>query len=365
MTLLEKRFYLDRPLLNVTYGYPEGLNPGWITHYQIHPPERFLGIQPAEYVGVIKTYFQNFFHSDKVNLTPTCSLAFLIAVRALIRSSSDEIIIIDATYDSYPYIVESFNAKVVYAKRHADNSVTIGGIKAKYTKHTRAVVMCCPENPLGVVYSRDFFEQVITFCKQRNLTLLVDNCLAELSPFGIDVPVVSRLESSKGLSYMLLGDTGKILGLNGSKLGAIVYSDNWTEPLEAAQSTYFFEYNQYDLYLLAAILSDWRFRTYVETVNSQVASNYTYLRDNLSWKFRISGIEGGSFCLIDIAELGMSDVAYVTMLIEEYSTVLIPMSYFFTRQQMPSTQVRIALARSAEHIRRLAMVLNSSASSYP
>ena len=43
MTLLEKRCYLEpRNRLNVTYGYPEGLNPNWITRYQLLPPADFL-----------------------------------------------------------------------------------------------------------------------------------------------------------------------------------------------------------------------------------------------------------------------------------------------------------------------------------
>src|SRR5260370_10060687 len=130
ITLLEKRCYLDpRNTLNVTYGYPEGLNPDWIIRYQLNPPDDFLSVRPAEYVSVIRGYFQNLFHSSNVNLTPTCSLAFVIAAKALIRSGSDEIIMMEPTYDSYAHIVRSFNATVVYAKRDAGNSVSIDSVR--------------------------------------------------------------------------------------------------------------------------------------------------------------------------------------------------------------------------------------------
>jgi aspartate aminotransferase len=361
MTLLEKQCYLDpRNRLNVTYGYPEGLNPDWIISYQLNPPDDFLSVPPAEYISVIRGYFQNLFHSANVNLAPTCSLAFMIAAKALIRSGSDEIIMMEPTYDSYAHIVRSFNATVVYAKREVGNSVSIDSVREQYTEHTKAIVLCCPDNPLGVVYARDTFEQIITFCKQRNITLVVDYCLAEVSPFGTEVPIVSRLGSSKDLSYILIGDTGKILGLNGSKFGAISYSDNWRTSLEVAEASYFFQYNQYDLYLLSTILADIRFRAYLESVNAQIAENYKYLQQALGQTFHVSRMEAGCFCLIDIGELGLDDVAYTTLLMDNYAVLVIPMSFFYVGRQAPANKIRISLARSMVDIRRLAGALNSS-----
>lgn len=364
-TLLEKQSYLDpKSVLNFTYGYPEGLNPGWITHYQTHPPENFLDVAPAVYISTIKSYFQNFFRATNVNLTPTCSLAFVIAAQALVQAPSDEIIMLDATYDSYPYIVQSFKGKVIYANRGANNMLDIEQIRKKYTPRAKAVVLCCPENPLGVIYSRDNFEQIIAFCLERNLTLVVDNCFAEVSPFGKEVPIVSHLKSSKNLSYILVADTGKILGLKGAKFGALIYSDNWGEALEAAQSSYFFQYNQYDLYLLSAILSDTRFPAYLARMNEQVAENYNYLKAHLDSKLEVLPIDGSCFCLVDVKGLGIDDVSYATLLMEKYAVIVIPMSYFYTKQRTFATTVRISLARSMDDIRNLAVLLNKSTATY-
>jgi aspartate/methionine/tyrosine aminotransferase len=215
------------------------------------------------------------------------------------------------------------------------------------------------------VYSRDALEQIIIFCKQRNITLVVDYCLAEVSPFGAEVPIVSRLASSKGLSYILIGDTGKILGLNGSKFGAISYSDNWRTPLGVAEASYFFQYNQYDLYLLSTILADSRFRAYLESVNTQIAENYKYLQQALDRPFHVPRMEGGCFCLIDIGELGLADVAYTKLLMDDYAVHVIPMSYFYAGHQAPAAKIRISLARSMADVSRLAEALNSSARKTP
>ena len=362
-TLLEKQSYLDPQLsaLNFSYGYPEGLNPDWITHYQTHPEKGFLTTPPIQYITTIKNYFEDFFQSANITLVPTCTQAFSMAVDALLTSADDEVIMLDATYDSHPYTVRSYKGRVVYAQRGKNNTIDIESIKEKYTPHTKAIVLCCPENPLGVIYSRQSFEQVITFCKVKGLTLLVDNCFAAISPFGKEVTIVSRLESSVGLSYLLVGDTGKILGLKGTKLGAIIFSEDWREILEATQSICFFQYNQYDLSLLAAILSDTQFPEYLRQTNQQIAKNYFHLKNNLDKKIKLMNIEGSCFCLIDIQELGETDLSYAASLMKKYSVILIPASFFHTEQKVHSTKLRISLARSMEDIKQLTRLLNNSA----
>jgi methionine aminotransferase len=363
MTLLEKKVYLDPPknVLNFTYGYPEDLNPDWIRNCQLFPPDDFLNVPPATYVNAIKNHFREFFSSDNIKLTPTCSLAIVIALTALVRSASDEVIMLDPNFDGYLPILQSQGAKAVFAQRNPDNSINLDNIRKKCTARTKAIILCNPENPLGIVYPRKSIEEIIAFCKQKKLTLIVDCCLAQASPFDNEVPIVSRLECGNDLSYILFGDTGKILGLNGSKFGALVYSDNWAEPLETAQSAFFFQYSQYDLYLLATILSDRRFPAYMKRMNRQIARNYEYLKTNLDRRLRLLNMDGGCFCVIDIQALGIGDVSYVDLLIERHAAVLVPMSYFYADSKKPPAQVRVSLTRSMRDIKRLAAIMNRSA----
>ena len=59
----------------------------------------------------------------------------------------------------------------------------------------------------------------------RGLTLVIDHCLAEVNPYRRDIPLLPRLPAAAGLSWIAVGDTGKLLlGLTGPKLGAVAYS---------------------------------------------------------------------------------------------------------------------------------------------
>ncbi len=376
MTLLEQRHYMARDpgaMLNFTWGYPLGLNPAWVTDYQMNPPAGFLDRPAADYAAVIRRYFERFFAFPSadaplfgypdVHLTPTCTMAFVIAARALIRSPADELVLLDTSYDSYPRLLRSLGARVTYARRAPDGGTDPDAIRRACTASTKAVVLVCPDNPLGTVPSWDAMDQIADLCKERDITLLADYCLAAINPRRIQIPVVSRWPKvSTGLSYLLLGDTGKILGLAGSKFGAIICSDGWRERIEALASEYFFEFSQYDLYLLASILKDDRFATYSWELNGHVGGNLAWLQEQLAatpltLKYR----DAGSFGLVDAAGLGLDDVSYARLLRDEHTALVVPVSWFRARPG-PETRVRISLARPQEQIARLAEALKDSAS---
>jgi aspartate/methionine/tyrosine aminotransferase len=49
-------------------------------------------------------------------------------------------------------------------------------------------VIVSPDNPLGVVCPAGVLEQLIALCRELDITLLVDHCLAELNPWRRQIP---------------------------------------------------------------------------------------------------------------------------------------------------------------------------------
>jgi aspartate/methionine/tyrosine aminotransferase len=141
----------------------------------------------------------------------------------------------------------------------------------------------------------------------------------------------------------------------------VAWSQGWGEPLEAAQSNWFLEYSQYDLWLLATILSDSRFPSYLSEANRQIRVNYVYLRGELAAPLAVAAMDAGCFCLVDAGGLGLDDVSYAEVLRDRYQALVVPVSWFPARMPAPETRVRISLARSGEEIARLTAALNDSA----
>ena len=151
-------------------------------------------------------------------------MAFAIAVSAVVRPG-DEAIVIDSSYDSWPIILQAQGARVVYARRTATGLPDVTSAAAACTPRTRAIVLVSPDNPLGVICPAAVLEQIVALCRDRGLTLIIDHCLAEVNPYRRDIPLLPLLPAATDLSWIAVGDTGKLLlGLTGPKLGAVTCS---------------------------------------------------------------------------------------------------------------------------------------------
>jgi aspartate/methionine/tyrosine aminotransferase len=363
MTLLERDCYLDRGPgdVNVTHGYPEGLSPRWIREYQEHLPRGWLDIPPADYVTAISRYFTRLLNVDEVRLTPTCTMAFTIAAQAVARPG-DEVIVTDRSYDSWPALLRALGARVVFTRRAAGGAPDAADIAAACTARTRAVVIVSPDNPLGVVCSAEVLGQVAGVCRERGLTLIVDHCLAELNPYGRQIPLLPRV-AGRGLSWIAVADTGKLLGLNGSKVSALACSASWREAIGAAASAWFFQYSQYDLALLAAVLSDPRFAAYRLELSARIAAGHGYLRSQVPGPMHVGPVGAGCFALVDAAGLRLDDLTLASLLRDRYRVLTVPVSWFPSGRPARETRVRVSLSRRPDVIERLAAALNALASS--
>jgi aspartate/methionine/tyrosine aminotransferase len=294
---------------------------------------------------------------------PSCSMAFTVAVSSLLTSSMDEVIVLEGSYDGHVLITEALGGRVVRVPRGAGGVANAEHIEAGYTPRTRAVVLCSPDNPLGVIHPRAVLEEVAALCQRRGLTLIADHCLAQVSPYGTEVPLVTRLPD--GLPWLALGDTGKILGLGGTKLGVIMHPESYAEQLAAAQSPWFFQLPQYDLALLSVILRDERLPAYLHALNDQVRENYGILAASLSpYWYEVQPLQAGCFCLVGTGQASTSDVSYANYLRARQGALVVPLSYFWPeghepQQQQQQQQVRIALSRPPGAIQALADAMNA------
>ena len=366
LTRLERDAYLNRGDdsgggdLDMTFGYPDDLAPGWFGQYQVKPQADFLRIPPSDFINVIGGYFRSLFGAE-VLLIPTCSMAFAIAVSAVVQPG-DEAIVIDRSYDSWPIILQSQGVRVVYARRTAAGLPDVASAAAACTARTRAIVLVSPDNPLGVICPADVLEQIAALCKGRGLTLVIDHCLAEVNPYGRDIPLLPRLPSAADLSWIAVGDTGKLLlGLTGPKLGALACSPGLRESIAAAASPWFFAYDQYGLAVLAAILSDARFPGYREGICARMAANHEYLAGQVRRPLTVSRLGAGCFALVDVKDTGLDAESFARRLARK-RVLVSPVSWFPAGHVIYETRVRVALSRPLATIGSLVKALNAAAS---
>jgi aspartate/methionine/tyrosine aminotransferase len=361
MVMLMKKWYLSSEgHLDFTYGYPERINPSWIKKLQTSVPEEvFLNEDSATtFIRKIETYFLNLFQAPNISITPTAGFAIAFMSDALVRNRHDEIILQDVSFECYPKIIESYKGTAVVAARGANFSLSPESIKAAYTKNTKALLVVNPDNPLGLIYSQKEMKELVDFCINKNITLVVDYAFFQISPFGKKIPLITTFNECDQLSYILIGDTGKILGLKGSKFGFLLYSENWKEIIDEILSNYLFQYDQYNLYLISTILTDNRFNQYLKYLNSTVAENYLFIKNNLHPTLKVLPFDGAVFCLIDLEATGLTDIA-LTHSLRTRGIGVIPVTYFYQdSRDSPEKFIRVALTRPLTEIKKFTEVIN-------
>jgi N-succinyldiaminopimelate aminotransferase len=363
MTLLEKQAYRAHGT-NVTWGYPEGITPGWIRDIQEHPPEGWLDTPASEFEHTISGWFARFFGgAPGVMLTQTCTQAFAIAAEALIEPG-DEVVLVDSSFELWPARLWRIGATVRYAPRSSSGEPSVGAIRAACGPATRAVVIVSPDNPAGTICPPATLAGLLALCQERGLTLVADHSLAGLNPRRRQLtPLLPALAAGESASWIAVSGTSKLIGTNGAEAGVLAYPPWWAERLEAAASHWFARLRQYDLAVIAAILADGRFWPYLLEISGRISANYARLRERLAPPLTLGSLGAGCFALVDAAGLGVDDVSFAERLLDQHAVSVVPVSWFPRAEPVPESRVRVALSRPWQTIAQVTEALNACAAS--
>ena len=106
-----------------------------------------------------------------------------------ILEPKDEVIFPAPYWVSYPEMVKLAGG-VAVAVTPEDGSFqpTVPDIADKVGSYTRAIILNSPNNPCGVMYSRDFVAEIVEFCEKKNLWLIMDDLYNRLVFDGKKAP---------------------------------------------------------------------------------------------------------------------------------------------------------------------------------
>jgi len=94
----------------------------------------------------------------------------------------DEVIIFDPTYANYLGFAAIAGVNLVPVLSNMDNNFALPArneIEQKITNHTRAILLCNPNNPTGTVYTREDLQFLFDLCEEHNIFLIVDETYRE------------------------------------------------------------------------------------------------------------------------------------------------------------------------------------------
>ena len=350
-------------LIDLTHGYPDGLQQPWMRALCRIPTHRLQLSNARELKLEIGAWFADRFEEapERVVLANTACEALSVAIGSVVELAGDEIILFDGCFDPYPALIASFKGRPVFAPRFADGRPDLASLPGLLTRRTRAVLITHPDNPLGHVYSRQESEFIREFCDVEGLTLIVDCAFAFVSPYGVDI--FKPLEAVRnGKRWILIGDTGKIFDLFGVRCGALIASGGLVRHLQTRLDQLFFRMDALRLNLLASIVGHELWPQAAQHVNQTIAANYGYLATQLNPGLRPIRPMAGSLAMLAFDGAGTTDVELAAFL-RSAGVATVPCSYFVfdhSRGGALRNRLRIALGRPPEAIRCAVEKLNAA-----
>lgn len=170
------------------------------------------------------------------NIYMTCGAAasLSISLKAVLEGE-EEVIVVAPFFPEYRTWIETHGAKLVAVPaRESDFQIDLDAMAAAITPRTKAVIINSPNNPVGVVYTRETLEGLATLLNAKQaeygttIFLISDEPYRELVYGGVEVPWVPAIYANTIVCY----SWSKSLSLPGERVGYILVPntlDRWEE----------------------------------------------------------------------------------------------------------------------------------------
>ena len=136
----------------------------------------------------------------------------------------DEVIVFDPTYANYLGFSTIAGVNLAPVLSNMENDFALPGreeIENRITNHTRAIMVCNPNNPTGTVYTREELRLLFDICEEHNLFLLVDETYRELVYDGLEPLSIFHLVPRSD-RVVVVDSLSKRFSLCGARIGCLM-----------------------------------------------------------------------------------------------------------------------------------------------
>ncbi len=164
-------------------------------------------------------------NADLIYMTCGAAASLTICLNA-ICNDGDEVIALAPFFPEYRVFAEKAGAKLVVAKcRESDFQIDFDVLENAITENTKAIIVNSPNNPTGVVLSKETIEQLAALLNKKQaeygkqIFIICDEPYRELA-YGVEVPYIPQFYDNTLVCYSY----SKSLSLPGERIGYIFVS---------------------------------------------------------------------------------------------------------------------------------------------
>ena len=306
---------------------------------------------------------------DDIIITAGGSEAVLFAFMSCL-TPGDEIIIPEPAYANYVSFAISAGAKIRTIPTTIEEGFALPHVEQfekLINEHTRAIMICNPNNPTGYLYTRREMNQIRDLVKKYDLYLFSDEVYREYIYTGSPYISAMHLEGIEQ-NTVLIDSVSKRYSECGIRIGCLI-----TKNAEVRQTVMKFCQARLSPPLLGQIVAEASLdapQDYYREVYDEYCERRKCLIDGLN---RIKGVYSpipmGAF--YTVAKLPVDDSEkFCRWCLEEFdyegeTVMMAPAAGFYTTPGAGRNQVRIAYVLKKEDLCRALIVLKKALETYP
>ena len=161
-------------------------------------------------------------------LTCGAAPALISVIKALVVDGDSEIMVIAPFFPEYaPFIAANGGKMVMVPADTKAFQVQLDEVEKRITPHTQAIIVNSPNNPSGVVYTRETLEKVGALLTRKGaeyghpIYIIADEPYRELVYDGVEVPFIPTIYANTIVCYSY----SKSLSLPGERIGYVCVPD--------------------------------------------------------------------------------------------------------------------------------------------
>jgi aspartate aminotransferase len=156
-----------------------------------------------------------------------------------IINPQDEVIILAPYWVSYPEMVKMvYGIPVIITPEDGTFHPRMEDIEKAVNSYTKAIIINSPNNPSGEVYSTEFIAQIVDYCEQRKIFLIMDDIYHKLIFDGaIWKPAYSYTHADiENTMVIVVNGVAKLYGMTGFRIGWVVANRKLVEVMTNVQA---------------------------------------------------------------------------------------------------------------------------------
>ena len=244
-----------------------------------------------------------------------------------ILDPQDEVIVLAPYWVSYPEMVKMmYGIPVIVASKDGTFHPRMEDILAAVSSYTKAIILNSPNNPSGVVYSREFIAEIVEFCESKGIYLIMDDIYHKLVFDGIvAVPgytfTQKDLESTKVIA---VNGVSKLYGMTGFRIGWVIAPRRLVEVMTNIQAQ--MTSSPATILQAAAEGALNGLQSHVESLRLSIQNNRNVIMDELKsfTGIRVTRPDGTFYCLPDFRAYANDSVELSNFLLKKALVVTVP-----------------------------------------